>query len=211
MNEPVNETVNETATGPAGGLPVETLPVEQLQPAPYNPRIPLVPGSPAWQRLERSLEEFQLVQPFVWNRRTGHLVSGHQRLEILRARGVTEVPAVVVDLPLDREQALNITLNNRHVGSDWDAGKLLDVLTELQELPDFDATLTGFDDDELRGMLLEPEPAGELDGDEDDEPDDAVHIVLSVPAEQWDAVRPDFDRFLATHRLTPHISLPQAD
>ena len=101
-------------------IDLRRIPIEQLHPAPYNPRVPLEPGSPGYRRLERSIDEFDLVQPIVWNEETGHVMSGHQRLEILRRRGVREIDVAVVSLSLDREKALNITLNNRQVGSDWD-------------------------------------------------------------------------------------------
>jgi len=56
---------------------LQRLPIAQLKPAPYNPRIDLKPGTPEYQRLERSLIEFDLVEPIVWNELTGHVVSGH--------------------------------------------------------------------------------------------------------------------------------------
>ncbi|HTN00897.1 MAG TPA: ParB N-terminal domain-containing protein, partial [Planctomycetaceae bacterium] len=91
--------------------------IADLKPAPYNPRRPLKPGSPGWKRLERSIREFDLVQPIVWNETTGHVVGGHQRLEILKHQGHTTIDAVVVKLPLEREKALNVALNNSQVGS----------------------------------------------------------------------------------------------
>ena len=150
--------------------------------------------------LERSLSEFELVQPLVWNRRTGHLVGGHQRLEILRHRGETEIDCVVLDLPLEREKALNVTLNNAAVGGDWDPDRLLDLVSELQQLPDFDATLTGFDEQQLTDMLLTPTDL--LDDEtsstttDDNRP---VEAILQVPREEWDGIQPDLDTLLANH------------
>ena len=185
---------------------LQRIPVDRLQPAPYNPRLPLKPGSPAYKRLERSLREFDLVQPIVWNERTGHVVAGHQRLEILKHHGHTEVQAVVVSLSLEREKALNVTLNNAQVGSDWDAEKLVDVLAELQALPDFDATLTGFDEKDLRDLVFTPlpEPRTEaLDGC------DHVRVSLEVPTDDWEDVRPALDDLIATHNITLHIRFPE--
>jgi ParB-like chromosome segregation protein Spo0J len=126
-------------------MEIRTLPIDALKPAPYNPRIELKPGMAGYDRLARSLDEFDLVQPIVWNEQTGHVVGGHQRLAVLKARGVTEVPAVVVSLSIEREMALNVALNNAAVGGEWDPARLVDVLAELDGRPDFDATLTGFD------------------------------------------------------------------
>lgn len=167
---------------------IRTIPIEQLRPAPYNPRVDLKPGDAAYARLERSLAEFDLVQPPVWNARTGHIVGGHQRVEVLRNRGVKEIDCVVVDLPLEREQALNVALNNPRVGGDWDPDKLVDLLEELQSLPDFDVTLTGFDDQMLRDLVLLPDesvPDLVRTADEGESGDEHVTVILHVPTTCW--------------------------
>jgi len=180
-------------------MQLQRLPVSDLVPAPYNPRIALKPGDAAFEKLKRSLEEFDLVQPIVWNRRTGHVVGGHQRLEVLKQQGHAAVDCVVVDLPLEREKALNITLNNAAVASDWDPDKLLSVLDDLHDLPDFDATLTGFDEQQLTDLTLAPAPPGP-DGWEppdDTEADDAIRATLEIPPDRWDATRERLDDLLA--------------
>lgn len=171
--------------------------LQDLNAAPYNPRIPLKPGDARWKKLERSLAEFSLVQPIVWNERTGHVVSGHQRLAVLRHRGETEVDCVIVDLPLNQEKALNVTLNNASVGSDWDADKLVDLVEELQNLPDFDATLTGFDAQQLQDLVLTPvafDPSAPASGAGES---DRVQVALEVAADDWDDVQTHLDDLLA--------------
>ncbi|MFC1806082.1 site-specific DNA-methyltransferase [Planctomycetota bacterium] len=130
---------------------VETIAVERISAAQYNPRRDLKQGDREYERLRRSIDEFGLVQPLVWNRRTGNLVGGHQRLKILVEQGATEVEVSVVDLAADREKALNVALNR--ISGDWDEEKLADVLGELVELPDFDVELTGFDVPEVEELL----------------------------------------------------------
>ena len=83
---------------PPPALEVRVLPIDRLVPAAYNPRRVLKPTDPAYRKLERSLRQFGLVEPLVWNERTGHVVGGHARLAILKAMGVTEVPVSVVHL-----------------------------------------------------------------------------------------------------------------
>lgn len=187
-------------------LTLKHVSIEALQSAPYNPRVALKPGMAGYDKLRRSLSEFDLVQPPVWNRRTGHIVSGHQRVAILRAEGVTSLDVVVVDLPLEREQALNVTLNNAGVGGDWDTEKLLTVLGGLQELPDFDETLTGFSFEELRSLLLAPDP--EFEPDEELEHSRGYRVTFEIPESDWEEFRPALDRLLAAHAVTPHIQLP---
>lgn len=192
-------------------LTMRTVPVAQLRPAPYNPRVALRPGMPGYERLRRSLNEFDLVQPIVWNERTGHVVSGHQRLAILIADGVTELDVAVVDLPLEREQALNLTLNNARVGGDWDNARLLDLLDELRELPDFDATLTGFSHEELQTLLLAPAPADATLSADDLERDRCYRVSFEIATEDWERFEPPFNTFLADHDLKPHIRPPKAE
>ncbi|MEX1098298.1 MAG: ParB N-terminal domain-containing protein [Planctomycetales bacterium] len=194
--------------GPAM-IDLRRISIDCLKPAPYNPRVPLKPGMPGYRRLERSLAEFDLVQPIVWNERTGHVVAGHQRLEILKNKGEPEVDVSVVSLSLEREKALNVVLNNPQVGSDWEMDQLTELVAELDALPDFDATLTGFDDDDLRALLMEPVPDLPPDDAGDESQSPHVRVTLEVPPARWEAVRPDLDDLLAEHELTLHVKMPR--
>jgi DNA modification methylase len=124
-------------------LSIRKVPIGKIKPADYNPRHNLQPGDPEYEKLLKSIDEFDCVEPLVWNRRTENLIGGHQRLKILAARGDTEVMCSVVDLPLEKEKALNIALNK--ISGDWDEGKLATLLDELIRMPEFDFEVTGFD------------------------------------------------------------------
>ncbi len=76
---------------------IETIPVHRINPAPYNPRRNLQPGDPEYERISRSVWEFGLVEPLVWNERTGTLVGGHQRFKVLLAQGAETVIVSVVE------------------------------------------------------------------------------------------------------------------
>ncbi len=56
----------------------------------------------------------------------------------------------VVDLPEDKEKALNLALNK--ISGGWDIPKLKDVLTELKIL-EMDTDITGFDAAEIDNIL----------------------------------------------------------
>lgn len=90
--------------------------LSELNPAKYNPRDI---DDVSLDGLKSSLSEFGRVSLIVWNKRTGNIVGGHQRYKILVSEGETEDDVVVVDLPDDKEKALNLTLNNRHNRGDW--------------------------------------------------------------------------------------------
>ena len=185
---------------------IQTIPLADLQPAPYNPRLTLQPGDKRWKKLERSLAEFELVQPIIWNRRTGHIVGGHQRCAVLKHHGHTEVECVVVDLPLSREKALNVALNNSEVGGDWEATKLMALIEDLANSPDIDPTLTGFDEHQLRSFQFEPAPLPE----EDTHPtSNNVLATLDIPYARWAALREWLDDLLGEEpSVRLHVKLP---
>lgn len=134
---------------------IEAVPVDRINPAPYNPRRDLKPGDPAYEKIQRSIGEFGLVEPLVWNERTGNLVGGHQRLNVLLEQGATEVECSVVSLPAAKERALNVALNK--VQGEWDMVRLKDLLEEL-DTGEFDLSLTGFDEAEIERLMTQFRP-----------------------------------------------------
>ena len=120
--------------------------IDSLIPAEYNPRKDLTPSDPEYQRLKRSVEEFGYVEPVIYNKRTGVVVGGHQRLKVLKELGFREIDCVEIDIDETQEKALNIALNK--ISGSWDDVKLKELLTELKSL-DYDVELTGFAVSEL--------------------------------------------------------------
>ena len=138
----------------------------ELIPADYNPRKDLKPGDPEYEKLKRSLDEFGYVEPIIWNKRTGNVVGGHQRLKVLKADGIKEVECVVIDFDEEKEKALNVALNK--INGDWDNDKLGLLITDLQA-SDFDVSLTGFDEAEIANLLESDDEATDDDFDVDGE------------------------------------------
>lgn len=62
---------------------IEKKKTAELLPAEYNPRKDLKPGDEEYEKLKRSIEEFGYVEPVIWNKTTGRVVGGHQRLKVL--------------------------------------------------------------------------------------------------------------------------------
>jgi len=131
-------------------MEIEKITLEKINPAAYNPRKDLKPGDSEYEKLRKSITEFGFVEPLVWNRRTGNLVGGHQRLKILREMGFSEVEVSVVDLDDAKEKALNIALNK--ISGDWDMPLLKDLLEEL-DTGDFDMEITGFTSKEIEDLM----------------------------------------------------------
>lgn len=129
---------------------IEKIKAALLNPAEYNPRKDLRPGDKAYEKLKRSLEEFGYVEPVVWNKTSGNVVGGHQRLKVMLDLGYTEIDCVVVELDPQREKALNLALNK--IQGDWDDTKLAELMADL-DAGAFDVSLTGFDAEEVDALL----------------------------------------------------------
>jgi len=129
---------------------IEKVPASKLNPAAYNPRKDLKPGDKEYEKLKRSIAEFGYVEPFIWNKTTGNVVGGHQRLKVLLDLGQTEIDCVIVELDDKREKALNLALNK--IQGDWDEAKLASLMAEF-DASTFDVSLTGFDGDEVYALL----------------------------------------------------------
>lgn len=131
-------------------MEIKVVQIEQLLTASFHPRKKLAPGDDGYERLKKSILEFGYVDPVVWNRRTGNLIGGVQRIQVLKDLGFTATEVSVVDLPLEKEKALNVTLNNP--AGEWDMPLLKELLIEIESY-DFDVELTGFSKAEIEKIL----------------------------------------------------------
>lgn len=132
--------------------------INKLNEADYNPRISLEPGMRDYENLKNSIEAFGDVEPIVWNERTGNVVGGHQRLNVLKGLGRETATCYVVDLDESDEKILNLALNK--IKGEWDYDKLEEVMKEID-----DAVLTGFSADEVYVLMAENEDGIDEDYD----------------------------------------------
>lgn len=123
------------------------VPLSDLNPLPYNPRVRLQPGTRKYNELRDSILAFGEAGGIVWNSRTGNIIGGHQRYYILSDLGEAEADCTVVDLDDAQERALNIRLNVP--GSNWDIELLRVSYAQLDETM---RELTGFTDTEVADM-----------------------------------------------------------
>lgn len=142
-------------------MEVRIMKLTDIIPADYNPRKRLRPGDTEWEALKNSIEKFGLVEPLVVNATTGTLVSGHQRLNVLKKQGATEAEVVVVELTPEQEKLLNIAMNK--IDGEWDYDKLEELFGEIKAE---DIKYTGFSEDELMSMF----GIGSGEDDDDYEP-----------------------------------------
>lgn len=169
-------------------MTIETIQVERLLPADYNPRKDLKPGDAEYEKLKRSIEQFGYVEPVIWNKTTGRVVGGHQRLKVLLDMGITDVDCVVVEMDEEKEKALNIALNK--ISGEWDKDKLALLISDLQGT-DFDVSLTGFEPAEIDALFKDTLKDGVKEDDFD------VDAELQKPT----VTRPGDVWTLGRHRL----------
>lgn len=162
-------------------MTIEKLPVGQLLPADYNPRKDLKPGDAEYEKLKRSLEQFGYVEPVIWNKTTGRVVGGHQRLKVLQDLGLTEVECVVVEMDEEKEKALNIALNK--ISGEWDNDKLALLISDLQG-SDFDVSLTGFEPAEIDDLFKDSIKEGVKDDDFDVDAE-LKNPTVTQPGDVW--------------------------
>jgi hypothetical protein len=111
-------------------MEIQVKKLKDLKPNPLNPRKSSITQD---ENLKKSLEKFGVVEPIVFNRRSGYIVGGHFRVRELKKLGYKEVECVIVDLNEQDEKELLIRLN-ANTGDwdtdlllqDWDADKLAD-------------------------------------------------------------------------------------
>jgi hypothetical protein len=119
-----------------------------IQEAEYNPRK-ISPE--AQRRLRRSLKKHKLVEPLVWNKRTGRLVGGHQRLHILDAatqEADYQLTVAAIDVDDEEEKKINVLLNQEAAMGEWDTDLLRSLMDGVQAPEEF-----GFDAAELTALL----------------------------------------------------------
>lgn len=156
--------------------------VRDLTPAPYNPRRITDEKLAA---LGRSMARFGDLSGIVFNRRTGRVVGGHQRLKHLPPDAVVTITERLgraneqgtvalgyvdwhgerwsyreVDWAEEDEKAANIAANKH--GGEWDMPQLADLIAEL-DAGGYAIELLGFDEQELQ-RLLSSIPDGSEDG-----------------------------------------------
>lgn len=136
--------------------------LSDMKPMPDNARTM---SDSSLAALEICVEEFGYVEPIVWNKRTGHIIGGHQRHSVLKDKGVLMATVVVVDIPEEQEAEANLSLNNPKIEGRWDdtASALIEKVEEAEE-----GLFKALRMDKLRDALEQSPPERQesgLDGD----------------------------------------------
>ena len=113
----------------------------ELKNATYNPRKL---SETQRKKLKAGLKRHGLAAPLTWNKRTGNIVGGHQRISIMDTLMRTtkyKLRVAAINVSEGREKELNILLNNSLAQGEWDIG----ALTEMFKDESIQVEGTGFD------------------------------------------------------------------
>lgn len=101
---------------------------DQLLAHPLNWR-----GHPIEQQnaVERLLETVGWIQQVIVNRRTGHVLDGHLRIDLAMRRDEETIPVIYVDVAEDEERLILATLDPSSAMAFTDHDKLTELIEEL--------------------------------------------------------------------------------
>ena len=180
-------------------MKVIELPIGHLQEASWNPNVM---DDAMLGRLRQSIDRFGLVQNLVVRRnddRDYEVLSGNQRLQVLRQMGITLVPCVIVDLD-DSQARLLAQALNRVQGED-DLGLKAEMVREVLEsipqsevlaiLPESAASL------EALSSLGETSLAEHLDVWQRAQAARLHHMIFQLSADQVEVVEQALEEVIA--------------
>ncbi len=130
-------------------LNVREIGIDELKPWESNPRD----NDTAVDAVARSISSFGFNVPILCDASLT-IVAGHTRWKAARKLGLTQVPAIVLDLSDTQRRAFAVADNKTAEVAEWDIPKLRDILSELRE-EEVDLENLGYSGAELRKILFD--------------------------------------------------------
>ncbi|MDO8615282.1 MAG: site-specific DNA-methyltransferase [Dehalococcoidia bacterium] len=182
-------------------LAIEQVAIDSLRADGGNPRRI---SDTELESLTRSIQQFGLVDPVIARREDNTVIGGHQRLLAARRLGFKTVPVVFLDITLENARLLNLALNK--ISGSWDQELLARLLSELEQIPDVDLSLSGFAEDEIAKLLKTLDAREKRDRAEDFDFEAAWAAAKAAPGvERGDVWQ------LGDHRIMVGDSTQKAD
>jgi len=159
---------------------IEYLAVDTLVPYARNSRTH---SGDQVAQIAASIKEFGFTNPVLVDGEGG-IIAGHGRVIAARKLSMDTVPCIRLNyLTEDQKRAYVIADNKLALNAGWD-DELLRVELDALEEAGFDLGLTGFSDDEIDALNIDPEPEEGLT-DEDAVPD-APGVPVTVEGDVWE-------------------------
>lgn len=129
---------------------------QDIKNAPYNPRQI---SEKARKKLRAMIDKIGLIEPLIYNKRTNHIVGGHQRLaaiDSLEGTNRYQIHMAEIDVDLKTEKEINVALNNPNMQGEYD----LELLEEIYKDKEVIIENTGFDVGDVYRMFGDAPLAG---------------------------------------------------
>lgn len=154
--------------------------------------------------LEGALDRLGWIRPVIVNRVTGHVISGHLRVQLALRRDETSIPVDYVELDPEEEAAVLATFDPIGLMAETRSDDLAALLETLRsEQPGYQSELQ-----ELRALLLPaPEEVDHIASALTEEDEVAASIRLfyfQIPAEQYSPIVAALDRAMAAFGVETH-------
>lgn len=146
---------------PALDLTYEVVPIDEIRTHPDNPRRGDL------DRLGASIARNGFFAPCIVQRSTGLILAGNHRWLAAKAQGLTEVPAVFVDVDQDQARRIMVADNRMSDVATYDESALAALLGDIALDPEGLAG-TGFSEDDLARLIPDAQPAAPPDGSLDE-------------------------------------------
>ena len=141
---------------------IELWSIERLQPYEKNARVH---SKEQVGQIAASIVEFGFLNPILVDSNDG-IVAGHGRLSAAKELALDEVPVVVLDHLTESQKKAYILVDNKLAeNATWNEALLQEEIVSLN-LQDFDISVLGWDEDEIREIM-------EFDADETNNDDDS--------------------------------------
>lgn len=155
----------------------------QIRFAEYNPRMIT---EEARKKLKKNMQKIGLLGGVVWNRATGNLISGHQRVAIMdnvnrydpfdpEQKNDYEFRVEVVDVDLKTEKEQNLFMNNKNVQGTYDDAMLRELLADI----DYEEAGFGEFDMEILGLTNLDDYAADTYTDDTPQPEPGEEVAVN--------------------------------
>lgn len=147
----------------------------QLKNALYNPRQI---DSYARKKLLENIKRVGLIEPLIWNKKTGNILQGHQRISILdEIEGTSDymMDVAVVSLTEKEEKEQNVFMNNPSAQGVFDEDMVAKLIAESQ----IDYVNAGYDQVDVE-MLLEESKGVFNEQEANEETQDLLNDVTTL-------------------------------
>ena len=131
-------------TGGKMEIAAKYVPIDDLKPAPDNPRI----NDHVVEHVAKSIQSYGFAAPIV-AQMDGTILAGHTRWKAAKSLNMDVVPCRYMDITGEKAKLYRIADNKLGELADWDLDKLGKELEELSENYKLELNDMGFSDDEL--------------------------------------------------------------